>query len=129
MMFAPRHLQPHRLRAWIRRRGWGVVLTWSAGPQSRSCRPTGWRVFFAAVDISARNLELKAGDLFIVQVKGAIRDYLRGVVPDIDGLALHRVPLLKVLTVPPKAYLEILEKRANYDDAVAILRQRTGAQP
>ena len=85
--------------------------------------PDWWPVFFAAVDISASDLELKAGDLFIVQIKSAIRDYLRGVVPDIDELPLHRVPLLKVLTVPPKAYLEILEKRANYDDAVAILRQ------
>ena len=92
-------------------------------PAAPLVTPDWWPVFFAAVDISTRNLQLKAGDLFIVQRKSAIRDYLRGMVPDIDGLPLHRVPLLKVLTVPPKAYLEILEKRANYDDAVAILRQ------
>ena len=63
--------------------------------------------------------------LFICQRKEAIRDWLRGFVPGIDRMPLHKVPLLKMLQVPPKAYLEIIERNATYDQAVGIVRRRT----
>jgi hypothetical protein len=44
-------------------------------------------------------------------------------------MLLARVKLLTTLLVPPKAYREILEKQANYGDAVGILRRHTRTQP
>jgi hypothetical protein len=68
---------------------------------------------------------LARGQLLPWQRKGTIRDCLRGFVKDIDTTPLHKVKLLTVLRVPVKAYAEILEKQANYSDAVGILRRLT----
>jgi hypothetical protein len=84
-----------------------------------------WPLYFCAEPIRARNIDLARGQLFIVQRKEAIRDYLRGFVPGIDSMPLHTVPLLTMLQVPPKAYLEIIEKNASYEQAVDIVRRRT----
>jgi hypothetical protein len=84
-----------------------------------------WPVYFAARDIEARNFTVKAGELFFVQRKDLVRNYLRGFVPNIDTMPLDKVKLLKVLRVPPKAYPEIIERKANYDQAVAIVKRRT----
>jgi hypothetical protein len=84
-----------------------------------------WPVFFAAARVRARNIDLAPGDLFIVQRKSAIRDYLMGFEPRIDTMPLHKVKMLKMLCVPPKAYTEIIEKKANFETAVAILKRRT----
>jgi hypothetical protein len=46
-------------------------------------------------------------------------------VKDIDAWPLSEVKLLQVLYVPAGAYQEIIEKRANYSDAVGIVRRRT----
>jgi hypothetical protein len=65
----------------------------------------------------------------IVQRKEAIRDYLRGFVPNIDRMPLHKVKLLKTLLVPPKVYQEIHDKQATFDQAVGILRRRRRTEP
>jgi hypothetical protein len=84
-----------------------------------------WPCYFAARDIEARNFTLKAGELFFVQRKDVVRNYLRGFVPNIDTMPLDKVKLLKTLRVPPKAYAEIIEKNANYEQAREILKRRT----
>jgi hypothetical protein len=88
-----------------------------------------WPCYFCAEPIRARNFDLSRGQLFPVQRKETVRGYLRSFVPDIDRTPLHRVKLLRVLHVPPKAYLEIIEQNASYDQAVGILRRRTRTQP
>jgi hypothetical protein len=67
---------------------------------------------------------VKRNELFPVQRKSAVRDYLRGFVPNIDRTPLGNVSLLKVLHVPARAYTEVIERRANYHDALAILERR-----
>jgi hypothetical protein len=84
-----------------------------------------WPVYFAAEPIRARNFELARGELFISQRKDVIRNYLRGFVPNIDTVPLQKVKYLKMLRVPVKAYAEILEKNATYEQAVGIVRRLT----
>jgi hypothetical protein len=84
-----------------------------------------WPVYFAAEPVRARNFELARGELFIVQRKDAIRNYLRSFVPNIDTVPLSKVKYLKMLRVPPKAYAEIIEKHATYEQSVGILRRLT----
>jgi hypothetical protein len=84
-----------------------------------------WPVYFASRDITLRNLEVKAGELFPVQRKSTVRDFLRSFHPtNIDRLPLSELKMLKTLYVPERVYSEIIEKHANYEQAVAILRRR-----
>jgi hypothetical protein len=84
-----------------------------------------WPIYFAARDIEARNFQVKRGDLFPVQRKGSVKDYLRGFVPNIDSMPVSKIPLLKTLLVPPRVYSEIISSNATYETALAILKRRT----
>jgi hypothetical protein len=86
--------------------------------------PEFWPLYFAAVDIRLRNLEVKKGELFPYQRKNVARDFLRSLVPNIDRTPLHEVKVLRTLFVSPRAYAEIVERRSTYDQAREILRRR-----
>jgi hypothetical protein len=88
-----------------------------------------WPCYFAAEDIALRNLAVKRNALFPYQRKSVVRDFLRGLEPNIDRMPLNKVRYLRVLLLPAQAYREVVATNADYDTALAILRRRAGAQP
>jgi hypothetical protein len=82
-----------------------------------------WPVFFAARDMDFRRFSVKRDALFPYQHKPTIKDYLRGLQPDIDTRPLTSVPWLRLLRVPQRLYQDIVENKLSYGDAVALLER------
>jgi hypothetical protein len=86
-----------------------------------------WVIYFAAKDIEFRRLSLRKGEIFPWQHKPTIRDYLRGLCPNIDQKSFAEIPwLIQALRVPPRLYREIIDAKLRYPDALALVRRYKG---